>query len=257
VHLTGTITLPSRSRISPPPLVVLCRDIPGRRGRAEFNRDVQAVAAMGFAVATVNYRGSAGFGAHHRDAVKVGFDAIPIEDVRATVAWIARHHPINPMRVGLLGEGFGGFIALRAAQLFPDEFRCVVSINAPTDLADWTVETSRSGWRTLPDFGFEARQVFFDRARLTPSVTDQVAATDRPVMIVQDLAKADLRKSQGTSLRAAMKRHDLYVEYLPTNAAFTSGDPGVRERVFTQIAGFLNDHIYDFRVDLGVEKEVK
>jgi hypothetical protein len=31
----------------------------------------------------------------------------------------------------------------------------------------------------------------------------------------------------------------------------------MRARVFGQIAGFLNDHIYDFRVDLGTEKEVR
>jgi dipeptidyl aminopeptidase/acylaminoacyl peptidase len=258
VHLTGTLTLPRRSRIVPPPLVVVCRDIPGHRETPEFSREVQAAAAMGFAVATVNYRGVAGFGMKHRDAVRDGFDTIPVEDIRAAVSWLTSHYAVNSKRVALFGYGFGGYIALRAAQLFPDEFRCVVSVNAPTDLMDWNVEGTKAGMRDLPDLAFEVRQEFFERSRLAGrSVIEHVSAKDRPVLILQDPTKNDLRESQGLGLRNALRRAGRTVEYLPINGGTAVANPAIRARVFGQIAGFLNDHLYDFSVDVGTEKEVK
>ncbi|MBI5382458.1 MAG: prolyl oligopeptidase family serine peptidase [Opitutae bacterium] len=92
VALTGTITLPRVSRLPSPPLLLLCRELPGQGANFGFDRSAQVLADMGFAVAQVNYRGTAGFGARHRDAVKEGYDRIPIEDLRAAVGWIAAHH---------------------------------------------------------------------------------------------------------------------------------------------------------------------
>jgi dipeptidyl aminopeptidase/acylaminoacyl peptidase len=239
-------------------LVLLCRDIPGRREWPAFNRDVQALAAMGFAVATVNYRGLSGFGARHRDQVREGFDRIPIADLRATTAWITSRYPVHAKRVALFGEGFGGYLALRAVQMYPDEFRCAVSINAPTDPANWVTEPTRLGVRSLANLEFEVRKTFFDRSKLSGlDLADHVAADGRPALIIQDTEKLDLRASQGTSLRNAMKRRGVVAEYLETTADFTLGYPDARARVFTQISEFLNDNIYDYRVDLGKEKEVK
>ena len=38
--------------------------------------------------------------------------------------------------MAVVGEGFGGFLALRALQLQPAAFRCAVAIDAPVDLGD-------------------------------------------------------------------------------------------------------------------------
>ena len=259
VHLTGTLTLPRHSRISPAPLLLVCRELPGRRERPGFNRDIEALADMGFVVAQVNYRGAAGFGAAHRDAAKEGYDRIPIEDLRATVKWISTNYQVNTRRTALVGQGFGGYLALRAVQLFPGEFRCAVSINAPAEPAAWLNEplVSDSG-TSLPSFEFELRQAFFDRARVADiGLTKHAATTGQPVFIIQDTERRDLWESQGTSLRNALKRHGLDVEYLETTMEFSRGEAEARAKVFSKIAGFLNDHVYDYGVDVGEAKEVK
>jgi dienelactone hydrolase len=257
-HLTGTLTLPRRTRISPAPLVLLCRDLPGKREWPSFNREVQALAAMGFAVATVNYRGLSGFGTQHRDKARDAFDRVPIEDLRAAAAWIIRRHPVHAKRVALFGEGFGGYLALRATQLYPDDFRCAVSINAPTDPAAWITHPPKLGVRTLANLEFEVRKTFFERSKLGGlDLADHVTADGRPALIIQDAEKRDLQGSQGTALRNAMKRRGIAVEYVETSSDFTLGYPEARARAFNQISEFLNDHIYDYRVDLGKEKEVK
>jgi dipeptidyl aminopeptidase/acylaminoacyl peptidase len=137
VHLTGYLTLPRVSLVNPPSLLVYCHDGPWARDEPGFNRDTQALAAMGFLVAQVNYRGSAGFGTRHREASRQDIDRITIADIRATIAWIASQHKFDRKRVALIGAGFGGYLALRALQLYPEEFRCAVAINAPTDLELW------------------------------------------------------------------------------------------------------------------------
>jgi acetyl esterase/lipase len=137
VHLTGYLTLPRAPIVKPPPLLVYCHPGPWERIEPGFNRDAQVLAAMGFVVVQVNYRGSAGFGTQYREAPRSGLDRVPIEDMRAAIAWVTARNPIDRKRVALLGQGFGGYLALRALQLYPDDFRCAVAINAPTDLEAW------------------------------------------------------------------------------------------------------------------------
>jgi dienelactone hydrolase len=258
VHVTGLLTVPHVARTNPPPLVLFCRDLPGRRERAAFSRDAQALADMGLVVAQVNYRGSAGMGAKERDAIRDGYDRVPIEDLRAAVAWVAGQHQINPRRVALLGEGYGGYLAMRALQLYPNEFRCAIGINAPSDPARWVDEPPLVNGRSLVSFDFAVRGTFFDHRKLKGlAIADHVEATAKPVFIIQDPDLRSLWSSQGTNVRDAMKKRGLDVEYLEIEGDFARSDSEARATAFAKIAGFVNDHVYDYGVDIGETREVK
>ncbi len=138
VRLTGYVTLPQHPRVSPAPLIVLLHDGPAQRESTEFNRSAQAMAEMGFIVLRLNYRGSIGFGRAHFEAIRAGFDRVPLEDVHAAMDWLVTRHPFNRKRVALAGLGFGGYLALRGLQLFPGDFRCAFVINPVADPAFWT-----------------------------------------------------------------------------------------------------------------------
>jgi pimeloyl-ACP methyl ester carboxylesterase len=260
VHLTGTLVLPRHARADPPPLVLYCRDIPGRGVQPGLDREMQALAGMGFAVAQIDYRGVAGRGAPHRDAVKAGFDRVPLEDLRATVAWLVARRAVNPRRVALLGQGFGGFVALRAMQLHPQEFRCAISINAPTDPAKWVNESvGVTAGRTPPGWELEIRRTFFagDRAQLEAiAVSRDRDFESKPVLVIQDADKRDLRQSQGARLRNAFRGRESQSEYLEVGTDFTRGEPEARAKAFARIAQFLNGNVYDYGVDVGATKEV-
>ena len=110
----------------------------------------------------------------------------------------------------------------------------------------------------MPSFDFAVRRAFFDPARLEGlGATAHAAATAKPVFIIQDIERRDLREAQGTKLRDALKRRGLDAEYLATTGDFTRGDAATRAKVFLKIGGFLNDHVYDYGVDVGEAKEVK
>jgi poly(3-hydroxybutyrate) depolymerase len=133
-RLTGYITRPHRPPVAKPALVVWFHDGPWQRVSSGFHADAQALAAMGFMVVEFNYRGSAGFGLRHREAITAGFDRVPVEDAVAGITRMAEKYAFDRRRVAVGGEGFGGYLALRALQLHPDTFRCGVAINAPLDL---------------------------------------------------------------------------------------------------------------------------
>lgn len=149
VRLTGYLTVPRQPFRSVPPLMVMLHGGPWERDEPGFNRDAQAFAAMGFMVVQVNYRGSAGFGTRFREGLRETIDQAALADVRAVIAWLGANATFDHKRVALLGQGFGGYLALRALQLHPDDFRCAVAINAPTDLVLWTQKPA--SWRENAD----------------------------------------------------------------------------------------------------------
>lgn len=138
--LIASLTEARNARVKPPPLVVLCSDGPGQPLSPEFDRDAQAFAEMGFAVLRVNYRGTGGMGLKHLDAIRSGIDSVPLGDIIAAVDSIPAQAPIDPKRIAVVGDGFGGYLALRAVQVHPERFRCAVAISAPVDLSQWVRE---------------------------------------------------------------------------------------------------------------------
>jgi pimeloyl-ACP methyl ester carboxylesterase len=149
LSLTGSLTVPRQPFRPVPPLMIFLHGGPWERDEPGFNRDAQAFAAMGFVVVQVNYRGSAGFGTRIREGLRETIDEAPLADVRATLAWAGANATFDHKRVALVGQGFGGYLALRALQRYPDEFRCAVAINAPTDLGLWTRKPE--SWRENAD----------------------------------------------------------------------------------------------------------
>ena len=252
VHLTGVLTLPTTKRLTPPPLLFYCHDGLAGRVSTAFNGEVQALADMGFVVAQVNYRGSSGFGLSHRDALQTGIDKIPIEDIRATIEWIATHQQINRQRVALLGRGFGGYLALRAVQQFPAEFRCAITIDAPTDLASWLLgnETTVNERR---------RQLLGDdRTRLQAvSPVNHVKPGDKPVFLIQYPNGADVPRAHATAMRSALDRENVPHEYLEITDEFSRGLPGAQLKVYSAIEEFLNYYVYDWRVNIGKVKKIE
>jgi acetyl esterase/lipase len=134
VQVSGCLTRPHITPSRPPALVIWFHDGPWQQIDPGFQADAQALAAMGFMVAQIDYRGSTGHGRQHTLAIQRGFDLVPLSDALATVALLVGKYGADPNRVAAAGEGFGGFLALRAVQLHPEAFRCAIALDAPLDL---------------------------------------------------------------------------------------------------------------------------
>lgn len=137
IRLSGYLTSSETSHSTPPPLLVIFpSEIPGRAQPA-FDPEAQVMADMGFAVARLNHRNGAGGGVENPAALRAAIDRDSAADARATTEWLAKRdpdHAFDLQRIATLGRGFGGCLALRAAQSQPTVFRAAIAIDAPTEL---------------------------------------------------------------------------------------------------------------------------
>jgi dipeptidyl aminopeptidase/acylaminoacyl peptidase len=282
VTLTGHLTLPRQPRVARPPLVVLCPDLPGWRDHGGFARDAQALASAGFAVLKVDYRGVSGFGRARRDAAKEAFDRVPLDDLRAAIDWVAARHPVDRSRVALVGRNFGGYLALRALELYSKEFRAAVTFDAPTDLSRWLIDEMNGAINVRENIwdlpitapGLADRRRFFgsDRAKLDPlSALKNAEAVMQPVLIFEMAGIS----GHGLPLFTALQKRGVAAEYvevkrLPHRPEFLllgERDPPFppadsnpfynSPATFARINAFLMAHLYDFDVKIGSAKTVE
>jgi pimeloyl-ACP methyl ester carboxylesterase len=250
IDLTGYLTLPRRTRLKLPPLIVLCHDGPWSRDYPGFNPEVQALASMGFAVVQVNYRGSTGFGRKHLDALRAGFDTVAAEDVVATVDWVLKTEKVDRRLVAIMGTGYGGYLALRAMQLYPTRFRCAVALDAPVDLPTWLNPR-------FPPGESERRQAFLgdDTAKLEAmSPLSQPDKFAGPVMLIQ---RESDRAARAQDLHAALAKLGREVEFLSLDRNEGAFLPQARAALFLKIEEFFNAYIYNYAVKLGETVEIK
>jgi dipeptidyl aminopeptidase/acylaminoacyl peptidase len=251
VNLSGYLTVPRRALLKRPPLVVLCHDGPWERDLPGYNREAQALAQMGFIVLQVNYRGSAGFGRKHLDALKEGFDTVALDDIEASIDAITPKN-LDRRLVAIMGHGYGGYLALRAIQLRPKQFRCAIAWDAPADLATWTNPPSRG-----PSFLGEMRRAYFGRDDAKLQVISPLSHPDQiqsPVMIIE----ADTNHiSHGAELATALKRAQRDVTYVSLSQDEAADLPQARAELFRRIHDFLNVNIYNYAVKIGEVVEKK
>lgn len=110
------------------PVVIFVHGGPQTIDKPLFNlRDIRLIANLGITIIHTNIRGSSGFGNAFMDAdnrVKRG-DAI--KDVRALIDWIGTQPDLDPERIFVHGESYGGFVALATALQEPNRVKAVIA----------------------------------------------------------------------------------------------------------------------------------
>ncbi len=134
--------------LEPLPLVLLVHGGPNYRDFWGFNPTHQWLADRGYAVLSMNYRSSTGFGQDH---VKKGFGEWGRKihhDLLDAVAWAIDNKITTKEKVAIMGRSFGGYATLVGLTFTPEVFCCGVDIVGPSNL-----ETMLSNfppyWRTV------------------------------------------------------------------------------------------------------------
>ncbi len=80
----------------------------------------QAWVDNGYAFATVNYRGSTGFGEDFREALTGAIGTLEIDDIVAARHWLVENQVADPRRILLSGYSYGGYLTCMAMGVHPD-----------------------------------------------------------------------------------------------------------------------------------------
>jgi dipeptidyl aminopeptidase/acylaminoacyl peptidase len=201
-------------------------------------------------VLQLNHRGSSGLGRAHLTAGNGSLDRAVLEDIKAMLDRCSDGKiPINTRMVATLGNGIGGYLAVRMAQLAPDIFRCAVAINAPGDLDAW-----RDHPETAPTVLADLRQQFFGTDREALRAQSAVAAgpaTKAPVLVVHGNQNAYVPLSLGRDLHRALKKGSEHTAYLELPGEGHGGwSEKTTARLFAELGRFFNATIYNYGVDV-------
>lgn len=138
-----------------------------------------AYADAGWAVVTVNYRGSTGFGRAHRDVLRGNVGFPESEDIVAAVDHLVAAGIVDAGRVVLEGWSWGGYLATLNAGIHPDRWRAVIagipvgdSVAAHYECApairQWEVEIMGGDPLQLPDLYHERNPMTYVEAVTAP-----------------------------------------------------------------------------------------
>ena len=118
----------------PLPMVLFVHGGPWARDNWGYNPFHQWLANRGYAVLSVNYRGSTGFGKDFVNAANGQWSRTMHDDLIDAVQWAKKQKIAAPKRVAIVGGSYGGYATLVGLTFTPDVFACGVDVVGPSNL---------------------------------------------------------------------------------------------------------------------------
>jgi dipeptidyl aminopeptidase/acylaminoacyl peptidase len=95
------------------------------------------LAARGYTVLNVDYRGSAGYGRDCRTAIYKHMGGRDLDDIIDGARYLVREHGVGEKQVGVYGGSYGGFLTLMALFKYPKEIAAGAALRSVTDWAHY------------------------------------------------------------------------------------------------------------------------
>ena len=118
----------------PVPMVLLVHGGPWARDGYGSNTYHQWLANRGYAVMSVNFRGSTGFGKDFVNAGNLEWGRKMHDDLIDAVDWAIAKGVTTSDKVAIMGGSYGGYATLAGLTFTPDKFACGVDIVGPSNL---------------------------------------------------------------------------------------------------------------------------
>lgn len=119
---------------APVPMVLLVHGGPWARDAYGYSSYDQWLANRGYAVLSVNFRGSTGFGKDFTNAGDGEWAGRMHDDLIDAVEWAVDSGVTTADKVAIMGGSYGGYATLVGLTFTPDTFACGVDIVGPANL---------------------------------------------------------------------------------------------------------------------------
>jgi dipeptidyl aminopeptidase/acylaminoacyl peptidase len=244
LDLHGYLTLPQAAAGAAAPLVVLPHGGPfGIHDTWGYSSDVQMLAARGYAVLQVNFRGSGGRG---RDFTEMGYrqwGGSMQDDLTDATRWAMTQPGVDGSRVCVWGESYGGYAALMGTIREPDLYRCAIGMAGPYDLPTihrWG-DVRRSIWgkgRLQLTLGDDTPTL------LAQSPTRHAGAIKAAVMLVQGGKDQRVSPMHARAMRQALdEAGKKYEGYFPAEETHGFYADKSRHEYYSRVLDFLDRHL--------------
>jgi dipeptidyl aminopeptidase/acylaminoacyl peptidase len=201
----------------PVPLVLFVHGGPWARDSYGYNSWHQWLANRGYAVLSVNYRGSTGFGKKFISAGNLEWGRKMHDDLIDAVDWAVAQGITAREKVAIAGGSYGGYATLAGLTFTPDRFRCGVDIVGPSNLFTLL--------QTIPPYWEAGKQQFYQRMGNPTTEEGKALLHDRSPLFLADKIRVPLLIGQGANdprvniresqqIVDAMKGKDIPVTYV-------------------------------------------
>jgi dipeptidyl aminopeptidase/acylaminoacyl peptidase len=138
LDLVSYLTLPANTttagRMRPMPMVLMVHGGPWARDSMAYNPYSAWLSDRGYAVLSVNFRGSTGFGKRFVNAGDREWGGRMHDDLIDAVDWAIAKGIADPDRIAIYGASYGGYAALVGLTKTPTRFACAVDVVGPSNL---------------------------------------------------------------------------------------------------------------------------
>lgn len=173
LEIHGFLTVPNESDGRGLPLVLLPHGGPyGIFDRWGFDIDSQVLAAAGYAVLKVNFRGSGNYGRRFQQLGAQQWGLAMQDDLTDATRWAIDSGIADPERICIYGASYGGYAALMGVAKEPDLYRCAVGYVGVYDLPMMRGENRRIGRSAVT---WTSEWVGSDNARLAQVSPNRIA----------------------------------------------------------------------------------
>jgi dipeptidyl aminopeptidase/acylaminoacyl peptidase len=102
----------------------------------------RVIAAQGYAVVTIDFHGSTGYGQAFTDSINKDWGGKPLEDIKLGMAALPGIDPqVDTANACALGGSYGGYLTNWIAGNWPDGFKCLVTHAGIFDLRSFSMTT--------------------------------------------------------------------------------------------------------------------
>ena len=211
VNLEGYLLMPDEDAAQAHPLVVIPHGGPiGIRDYANNDTMQHFFASQGIATLKVNYRGSGGFGKKFEELGKGQWGEKIEQDIHTMVQHVKEKYAIDTGKICSLGGSYGGYSALMLTYLYPETYRCAISVAGVMDLP--LMFTSKDLSRNTELFNKFAEIVGDPRNNITELVNKSplylVNQIKRPFLIFQGMEDTIVRPEQALRMQQMIQLND-------------------------------------------------
>jgi dipeptidyl aminopeptidase/acylaminoacyl peptidase len=201
----------------PLPMVLAVHGGPWWRDSWGFSSTHQWLANRGYAVLSVNFRGSTGFGKAFLNAANLEWAGKMHDDLIDAVDWAIAQGIADPKRVAIYGGSYGGYSALVGLTFTPEKFACAVDIFGISNLLTF-VDAIPPYWKSwqavwkmrMGDYTTEAGRKFLEE-RSPLSRVDRIV---RPLLISQGANDVRVKAAESDQMLEAMQQRGIPVTYV-------------------------------------------
>ncbi|NJR77784.1 alpha/beta fold hydrolase [Sphingomonas corticis] len=175
----------------PVPMVLWVHGGPWGRDNYGYNGYHQWFANRGYAVLSVNYRASTGFGKKFVSAGDLQWGRKMHDDLIDAVEWAVKRGVTRKDKVAIGGGSYGGYATLAGVTMTPDAFACGVDIVGPSNLNTLLA--------TIPPYWEAGKQQMYRRMGDPTTAAGKALLKERSPLTYADRIRKPLLIGQGAN----------------------------------------------------------